>query len=114
MSQVPGRYVDRHAQVIAPSGEVHCRSSDDPLGDTVDEAGLLGEWNEAIGGQETQFWVLPPDERFNRVDAATLEADFRLVVEHELVRIDCMAKLRDQCQVGGVIVVLRWVVADDT
>src|SRR5438477_12836537 len=50
----------------------------------MDDARLLGHGDEAVGRHQALAWVVPPDERFHRVDRARGKRDLRLVVEDEL------------------------------
>ena len=85
----------------------------DPLGEPVDEVGLLGERDEAVRCEEAERGVLPADERLDRVDAAVAEPGLGLVVQHELARVDGLAQLGGQGEVRRVVEVLGEVVAQD-
>ena len=83
----------------------------DPLGEPVDEVGLLGERDEAVRREEAQGRVLPADERLHGVDAAVGEPGLRLVVQHQLARVDRVAQLAGEREVRRVVEVLGEVVA---
>ena len=46
------------------------------------------------GGNEAVLGVVPTYERLDADDAAGREVDFRLVLEDQLIAIDCLAQLR--------------------
>src|SRR5688572_28283318 len=62
----------------------------------LNHAGLFGEVNECIRSQKAEVGVLPPDQGLEPDDLEILQAEDRLVVQHEFATVDRRADIRVQ------------------
>ena len=72
----------------------------DPAADRHDQAGLLGERDEAVRLQQAALGVLPAQQRLEPADHTVLEAHHRLVVQLELVVGDRALEVGLQLEAG--------------
>ena len=56
-----------------------------PFSERYDQAGFLGQRNEGVRAQQAMPRVVPADQRFHAADPLLAEADYRLIMELELV-----------------------------
>ena len=91
VEQVARRDVDRDAQLEAlgaPGAALGDRGPQHDVGDARDQAGLLGERDEAVGPDAAERRVLPARERLDADGGAAAQRELRLVLEHELAHLD--------------------------
>src|SRR5665648_330094 len=69
----------------APRGALGECDGEEVHGELVDQAGGFCERYEAVRGQSTERWVVPPDESFGTDDEAGSQVNLGLVVQHELL-----------------------------
>ena len=70
-----------------------------------DEARLLGQRDELVGGEQPAGRVLPPGQRLDAAPRARPHVEDRLVVQDELVAFDAAAQLRLEASPGEIA---RW------
>src|SRR5579884_3144155 len=101
--------LDQLAVLKAASGDVHRnvnvdthlvpalllarRFADRPLGDEVDQAGVLGQRNELVRLQEPARGMSPAGERLGAAHRAGAKVDLGLVVEGQLADLDAAPKI---------------------
>jgi len=59
----------------------------------LDQTGLFQQRNELQRRHQAQLRALPADQRLDSDDASTLQIHFRLVVQDELVSLQCPPQL---------------------
>src|SRR5260221_715487 len=57
-----------------------------------DQSGLLGQWNEFQRGHKATLRVFPSQERLHSIYSAGVEANYGLVVNSELISLNCSSK----------------------
>ena len=103
LAELARRQVDRHddrrqpARPATPGSGAHAvRSTHSPI--WHDEAGLLGERDEAVGRDQAPLRVLPAHQRLDRRRCAPVcRFTLRLVVQQELVALQRAAQARAPC-----------------
>ena len=80
------------------------RRSENPVGEWLDDAGVLSERNELIRRHHPASRVVPAQQRLEADRRSSLDVDQRLVVQGEAVVLDGGAELRHQSQVAGSLV----------
>ena len=115
-TEVAGRHVDGHVDLALAVKITHVgqRAREHPVGQSVDELGRFHQRQEPLGREEPVHGVLPADECLDGIETAVRESRFGLVMQDQLVGVDRMAKLAQEREVGGVVVVLVGVVANRT
>src|ERR1700684_4376667 len=63
-----------------------------PLSQVDDQVAFFGDGDEFARRKDTSNRVVPPDQRFITYDPPVLYAQFRLVIEYQLLRIDGFPK----------------------
>ena len=103
-----GGHVDGDGEVEAELVEpldLHQRLVQDPPGQRVDQVGLLGQRQEAVGIEQAVHGMLPAHECLQGADPIARRARLRLVVQHQLPVGDGVAQLGHQAEAGGVVLV---------
>ena len=86
-----------------PPGGLGAGPVDDPVADVDDEAGVLGDLDEALGGEHLPGRLTPPQEGLDRHDRAALEVDLGLVPELQLLAFERTAEgLLDPQPIGDL------------
>ena len=92
-----------------PLGGLAAGLAEHPVAELAHEAGALGQRQE-LAGRDEAVAVLPADERLDADDLPRLEADERLVVEHELLlALEGAAEAAGHRELGERVVALEGV-----
>jgi hypothetical protein len=83
----------RCGDCIEQRPEFTAGAADQPFGERLDQAQLLGERNEDVRRHEAARRVVPAHQHLDSTDAALLEIDDRLVAQLELVPGQRLAKI---------------------
>ncbi len=113
--EAAGRDVDGYGEVAPPGAElvqVRERRPHHPIGQFVDQVGLLGQRYEPVRVQQPERRVLPTDQSLDGLHLPAVRRRLRLVVQDQLATVDRPAQRGDQSEVGGVIMVGAGLVAD--
>jgi len=96
VAKLARRDVDADDQRIGvaarPGRSLPARFGEHPGSDRDDQAGLLGDRDEADRADGAAPWVLPAEKRFDRVNPARRQRDDRLEQHRELVSVDGVAE----------------------
>src|SRR5690242_7244939 len=97
--QLGRREVDGDREVLEPTalppvGELPAGRLDHPLADRDDQTGLLCNRNELRGTEQAAPWMLPANKCLHREDALRAEIHLGLILERELVSLQCPRQLR--------------------
>ncbi len=91
--------VERHLQAArTPRRQLREPAGEHPARDGLDAAGLLRERNELVGRHEAARRMAPADQHLGRQAAAVDQRDLGLVLQVELVLVDCAAQVGQQAQ----------------
>ena len=99
IEQISTGYIHRDAQghsVGKPDAALPRSRLDDPAGDVLDHAGLLGERNEFRRREHAPFWMVPAHQRFHAYHLTAAQIQLRLVVQQQLVLGDCPPQIAEQ------------------
>ena len=80
-------------QAELPGPELLARLLQHPLAERHDEAGVLGEGDERVGGEPAPLRVVPAHQRLDAGDAAGLERHDGLVDEAQLAGLDAAGQV---------------------
>jgi hypothetical protein len=90
--------VDTHLEApagfVAPCRRLTARLAEHPGAQRDDQAGPLGKWHEVSGSTRSQRRVFPPHQRLGADQPTGRQLEDRLVVQHELATLDCLAQTR--------------------
>ena len=92
--ELAGGHVHGHGQLTVagvrapPACRLPARRLEDPSSDGDDEAGLLGDRDEPIGGDDAEARVLPAQQRLEADDGAVVQLDHRLVHHTQLIALE--------------------------
>src|SRR5579875_3849605 len=108
VEQAAGRDVDRHGHLVAgvaPGALLLHGGAQDPPGEWFDEAGLLGDGDELVGGDHAQLGVRPAQQRLEAGDPPRPHLGDRLVPQLELLLDDRPLQVAGEHQAAGRVVV---------
>ena len=115
LRQVARRDVHRHAGRCrnGHAGEVAQCAPHHPVGERLDQPRALSQRQEGVGVDQAVARMVPAQQRLDADDAAVVQAQLGLVVQHELVEVHGALQLTDHGEPVGVEVVEGAVVAHD-
>ena len=110
VEQAAGRDVDRHGDLqplASPALALGQRMLEHLAGERLDDPGLLGQRDEAVGTETTELGMVPARQRLDAELGAAVQRHLGLVVDDELAAVQPATQLGGQREaVDAVLVVL--------
>nr|WP_228430773.1 hypothetical protein [Baekduia soli] len=113
VQQVARGEVDRHLKVqplAVPGVELGQGLVEHRQRQRRDEAGVLGDGDELVGGQQAVDGVVPAHERLDAADVAGAQLGLRLEEDLELAEVQAVAQLAGEAQARGRVALVALVV----